>query len=61
MISVVTGTTTPVIRMYDVNTTQCFVSSVTSHHHTGDITSLRWGYSQAWLSLVQSFIVLKYF
>ena len=46
MISVVTGTTTPVIRMYDVNTTQCFVSSVTSHHHTGDITSLRWGYSQ---------------
>ena len=37
-----TGTTTPVIRMYDVNTTQCFVSSVTSHHHTGDITSLRW-------------------
>jgi len=41
----VTGTSTPVIRMYDVNTTQCFVSSVASHHHTGDITSLRWSNS----------------
>ena len=45
MFSSVTGTTTQVIRMYDVNTTQCFVSSVASHQHTGDITSLGWSNS----------------
>ena len=41
MFTAVTGSANPVIRMYDVNTTQCFVSSVASHHHAGDITSLR--------------------
>ena len=38
----ISGTTTPVIRLYDVNTTQCFVSSVAHHQHTAEITTLRW-------------------
>ena len=38
----VSGTSTPVIRLYDVATTQCFVSSVAHHQHTAEITSLRW-------------------
>merc|ERR1719158_2382137 len=38
----ISGTTMPVIRLYDVNTTQCFVSSVAHHQHTAEITTLRW-------------------
>jgi len=38
----VVGTLASVIRMYDTNTSQCFVCAVPSHQHTGSVTSLRW-------------------
>ncbi|XP_022179389.1 cleavage stimulation factor subunit 1-like [Myzus persicae] len=37
----VMGTNSPVIRLYDVNTVQCFVSAIPSHQHTGPITSIK--------------------
>ncbi len=30
-----------VFRLYDVNTSQCFISAVPSHHHNGAITSIK--------------------
>lgn len=38
----VMGTNSPVIRLYDVNTVQCFVSAIPSHQHTGPITSIKY-------------------
>lgn len=32
----------PVVRLYDVNTLQCFVCSIPSHQHTNTVTSLKW-------------------
>eukprot|EP00102_Acyrthosiphon_pisum_P004376 XP_001947896.1 PREDICTED: cleavage stimulation factor subunit 1-like [Acyrthosiphon pisum] len=37
----VVGTKCPIIRLYDVNTVQCYVSSVPSHQHTGPVTSIK--------------------
>jgi len=38
----VAGTVSPVLRIYDVNTAQCFISAIPSHHHTKSITSVKW-------------------
>ncbi|XP_015372112.1 PREDICTED: cleavage stimulation factor subunit 1-like [Diuraphis noxia] len=37
----VMGTNSPVIRLYDINTVQCYVSSIPSHQHTGPVTSIK--------------------
>ena len=36
------GVRHPVIRLYDVNTTQCFTGSIPRHQHLDVITSLDW-------------------
>lgn len=36
------GTGQPVVRIYDINTSQCFVGSVPSTNHKGGITALAW-------------------
>lgn len=38
----VMGTNSPVIRLYDINTVQCYVCSVSSHQHTGPVTSVKY-------------------
>lgn len=38
----VVGTQHPVVRLYDVNTMQCFVCSFPSHQHTNSITCVKW-------------------
>ncbi|XP_044728718.1 cleavage stimulation factor subunit 1 [Chrysoperla carnea] len=41
---ILVGTSHPVLRLYDVNTSQCFVCSIPSHQHTAAINSIK--YSQ---------------
>jgi len=36
------GTNSPIIRLYDINTVQCYVSSLPSHQHTGPVTSIKY-------------------
>jgi len=36
------GTQHPTLRLYDVNTAQCFVSAITSDQHTGPITQVNY-------------------
>jgi len=38
----VVGTNSPIIRLYDVNTIQCYVSAIPSHQHTGPVTSIKY-------------------
>lgn len=38
----VMGTSSPIIRLYDINTVQCYVSAVPSHQHTSPITSIKY-------------------
>jgi len=38
----VAGSVSPVLRVYDVNTAQCFISAIPSHHHTKPINSVKW-------------------
>lgn len=38
----IVGTQHKVIRLYDVNTMQCFVGSVASNQHSNSITSVKW-------------------
>lgn len=38
----IVATQHPVVRLYDVNTLQCYVCSIPSHQHTGSVTSLKW-------------------
>ncbi|XP_060876124.1 cleavage stimulation factor subunit 1-like [Metopolophium dirhodum] len=38
----VVGTNCPIIRFYDINTVQCYVSSVPSQQHTGPVTSIKY-------------------
>ncbi|XP_060875717.1 cleavage stimulation factor subunit 1-like [Metopolophium dirhodum] len=37
----IVGTNCPIIRLYDINTVQCYVSSVPSQQHTGPVTSIK--------------------
>ncbi|KAL5238932.1 hypothetical protein ACI65C_006342 [Semiaphis heraclei] len=37
----VMGTNSPVIKLYDINTVQCYVSAIPNHQHTGPVTSLK--------------------
>ena len=30
------------LRLYDVNTAQCFISAIPSHHHSGAINSVKY-------------------
>lgn len=32
----------PVIRMYDITTSQCFVASNPAHQHSDSVTSIKW-------------------
>lgn len=36
------GTNSPIIRLYDINTVQCYVCSLPSHQHTGPVTSIKY-------------------
>jgi hypothetical protein len=36
------GTNSPVIRLYDINTVQCYVCSLPTHQHTGPVTSIKY-------------------
>jgi len=36
------GTLQPVLRIYDINTSQCFVGSIPTGNHEGEITALAW-------------------
>ena len=36
------GVVQPVIRMYDITTSQCFVASNPAHQHTDSVTSVTW-------------------
>jgi len=38
----VVGTNCPIIRLYDINTVQSYVSSVPSQQHTGPVTSIKY-------------------
>lgn len=38
----IVATQHPVVRLYDVNTLQCFVCSIASHQHTSTVTCLKW-------------------
>lgn len=38
----IVGTNHHVIRMYDVNTSQCYVCPINSHHHLETVTDLKW-------------------
>lgn len=38
----VMGTNSPIIRLYDINTVQCYVCSLPSHQHTGPVTSIKY-------------------
>ena len=40
----VVGTNQPVIRLYDINTAQCYVCSFPSHYHMGGITSIKYSF-----------------
>ncbi|CAI6360445.1 unnamed protein product [Macrosiphum euphorbiae] len=37
----VVGTKCPIIKLYDINTVQCYVCSIPSHQHTGPVTSIK--------------------
>ena len=45
------GVRHPVIRMYDVNTTQCFTGSVPRHQHHDVVTSLDWSFDGKGMSV----------
>ena len=36
------GVMQPVIRMYDITTSQCFVASNPAHQHSDSVTSIKW-------------------
>lgn len=38
----IVGTGHPVIRLYDMNTLQCFVCSLPKHQHTQTVTNMKW-------------------
>lgn len=39
---ILVGCEQPILRLYDLNTSQCFVGSVPTHHHQSDITCAKW-------------------
>jgi len=53
----VMGTNSPVIRLYDINTVQCYVCSLPSHQHTGPVTSIK--YMKNYLMCIAYSIILK--
>ena len=38
----VVGTNSPIIRLYDTNTGQCFVGAIANNHHTAPVTSIKY-------------------
>lgn len=38
----IVGTNHPVVRLYDVNTAQCFVCSIPSHQHTATVINMKY-------------------
>jgi len=51
------GTNSPVIRLYDINTVQCYVCSLPSHQHTGPVTSIK--YMKNYLMCISYSIICK--
>ncbi|KAJ8978583.1 hypothetical protein NQ317_016000 [Molorchus minor] len=47
----IVATNHPVIRLYDVNTLQCFVCAFPSHQHTQPIVNLKWSRDAKFLQL----------
>lgn len=52
------GTNSPIIRLYDINTVQCYVCSLPSHQHTGPVTSIK--YKKKYLMCNACTIISKY-
>lgn len=51
------GTNSPVIRLYDINTVQCYVCSLPTHQHTGPVTAIKYTF----YLMCDSYIVINIF